>query len=326
MTQRLVLVLQSGVVDAAFGTVLDVAGTANRLLAGASRPPAFEVRVCAPVPPGQRLASGLTVSGLRPLPRCGPRDWVVIPGANHVTAAEVAAWLAGDEARRLARWIARAVAAGARVHAGCTATFLAAEAGVLDGGDATTTWWLAPLFAQRYPHIRLDARRVLARSGAVTTAGAAFAHADLMLALVEQAASVDLARQCARYLLLDTHRVQASFPLLGRLARADDFTARAERWALQHLDRPLRCADWARALHTSERTLARRLKAATGMSPLQFLQRARIERAAHLIETTTQPIEQIAASVGYGDAATLRRLLRRELGTSPRGLRGPARP
>jgi transcriptional regulator GlxA family with amidase domain len=321
MTIRLHVAILPGVLDSALGTVMDIAHAANRLLSEAGRRPAFDIVPVGPSAGTVPLSSGLRLTGVGRLGPCTKREIVVMPGANQATAGEVLGWLDTRPARSAVAWLGDANAAGSRIYAGCTGTFIAAEAGALNGHRATTTWWLAPTFGDRYPDVRLDLTRVLVQSGSLTTAGAAFAHADLMLALVEQEVSVELARLCARYLLLDARRVRSSYPLLGRLAREDSFAARAERWVADHLAEPFTAADWAEALHTSSRTLARRLQAKTGMTPLQFVQRARVERAVHLLESTRAPIDTIASQVGYTDATALRRLIRRELGTNPKDVR-----
>ena len=84
-------------------------------------------------------------------------------------------------------------------------------------------------------------------------------------------------------------------------------SARNERWS---------------AVALSPKTLARRITAATGLSPVRFLQRRRVLEAVRLIETTTMTIDEIATNVGYQDATALRKIIRRELGTTPSALRG----
>src|SRR6202012_5195030 len=91
---------------------------------------------------------------------------------------------------------------GARISPSCIGTFVLAEAGLLDGEEATTTWWLSPLFRQRYPRVRLDESRVIVQPNAVVTAGAALSHLDLALTLIRRA-SPELANLTARYLVVD---------------------------------------------------------------------------------------------------------------------------
>jgi len=321
MPIRLYVAVLPGVLDSALGTALDVPAAANRLLKEAGRRPAFDIRPVASASGPLTLGSGLKLSGLGRFEPCGARDLIVVPGADRVSPDELLRWLETPALRKAVGWLRDGHSAGSEIYAGCTGTFVAAEAGALQGARATTTWWLAPTFGQRYPDVSLDLRKVVVDSGSVITAGAAFAHADLMLALMARHVSVDLVRQITRYLLLDGRRVRSSYPLLGRLTHDDTFTIQAERWVHENMGIPFTAETWAEALHTSTRTLARRIRTRTGLTPLQFVQRVRMSRAIQLLESSSAPIEAIALQVGYADSTALRRLIRRELGTSPRDVR-----
>jgi transcriptional regulator GlxA family with amidase domain len=210
---------------------------------------------------------------------------------------------------------------GVKIASACIGTFVLAESGLLNGQDATTTWWLSPLFRQRYPDVRLDSTRMLVPSGEFTTAGAAMGHLDLALWLLNQA-SPDLAAVVARYLLVDSRPSQAPYMIPDHLARADPLVERFERWARGRLSQGFSLDAAADSLATSTRTLQRRIEAVLGQSPLSYFQDLRVERAVHLIRTSRLDIETIAGQVGYVDGATLRTLLRRRLGRGVRELRG----
>ncbi len=160
----------------------------------------------------------------------------------------------------------------------------------------------------------------------MTTAGSAFAHADLMLALLGQVASPSLAHLVARYLVLDARPSQSRYMVLEHLRTQDPSLRAVERFVAANLHRQLTLEELARAASTSPRTLARRVHAGLGMSPLAFVQRVRVHHAAHLLETTRESVEAIAARVGYADAAAFRRVFRRHLGESPRGRMRRIRP
>jgi transcriptional regulator GlxA family with amidase domain len=204
--------------------------------------------------------------------------------------------------------------------AACIGTFVLAESGLLDGQKATTTWWLAPLFRQRYPAVELEDSRMLVRSSAFLTAGAALSHMDMALWLVRQA-SPELASLVARYLIVDQRPAQSAYALSDHLAHADPLVQAFERWARGHLAQGFSLDAAAQDLGASKRTLARRTQQVLGKSPLSFFQDLRVERAAHLLKTSSLSLEQIAAQVGYADGVTLRNLLRRRLGHGVRQLR-----
>jgi transcriptional regulator GlxA family with amidase domain len=180
--------------------------------------------------------------------------------------------------------------------------------------------WLAPLFRQRYPRVRLDESRIIVQSNMVVTAGAALSHLDLALTLIRRA-SPELADLTAKYLVADARTSQAPYAIPGHLIHADPLVTKFERWAQQRLAEGFSLDQAAEALATSKRTLARRMQSVLGKSPLEYLQDLRIERAVHLLKTSQASVDQIAAEVGYAEGVTLRALLRRKLGRGTREIR-----
>ncbi|MBR0874748.1 helix-turn-helix domain-containing protein [Bradyrhizobium tropiciagri] len=251
-------------------------------------------------------------------------DWVIVPALNTSRPEQLIPALARRDVRQAIEQLRSWHAAGARIAASCIGTFVLAEAGLLDEGEATTTWWLAPLFRQRYPNVRLDEGRMLVTSDRVVTAGAAMGHLDLALWFIRQA-SPELAAVVSRYLLADLRSSQARFVVPNHLAQADPLIERFERWAREHLKEGFSLQVAADALATSPRTLQRRCEAVLGKSPLSYFQDLRVERARSLLAGSGLDIEAIAAEVGYVDGATLRTLLRERLGRGVRELRADLR-
>ena len=196
-----------------------------------------------------------------------------------------------------------------------------AEAGVLDGRQATTSWWLAPTFARRYPRVKLTADRVVVADGQVITGGAAMAQMDVMLTLVARFAGTEISDTCARYLLLDNRSSQSPYLADAALALRDARLVLAERWVRTHLGDPINIAVVAAAAGLSPRTFARRLASLCGLSPSRFVQRARLETAPDLLATTKLSVGEVSRRVGYSDASTLRRVFVRETGHAPRSVR-----
>ncbi len=209
---------------------------------------------------------------------------------------------------------------GALVGAACTGTFVLADTSLLDGLSATTSWWLAPLFRERYPHVKLEESRMVVGSSRFVTAGAALAHNDLALWVVRRS-SPALAALVARYLVIDPRPSQAVFMIPDHLMHTDPLIERLEQWARYRLAEGFSLGAAASATGTSERTLARRLKAVLGKTPLSYFQDIRVERAVHLLQTSNDSTDQIAAQVGYANGVSLRALLRRRLGRSVSELR-----
>ncbi len=179
-------------------------------------------------------------------------------------------------------YVAAVHTACSALAAACTGTFFLAEAGVLDGLLATTSWW-RPAFRRRDAAVRLDESRTLARDGRVTTAGAAFAHIDLALSIVAHE-SPALAEMVARYLVIGDRPSQAIFAVPFHLAGTDPTVAAFERWVRGHVAEPLQISRVAAAIGVSERTLQRTTAAVLGMSPIDFLHEIRLDE--DLLSTT----------------------------------------
>ena len=251
---------------------------------------------------------------------CKVPDVALLPALSNKSTEAVCESLTrrdvADAGAQLKCWSAQ----GAVLGAACNATFLLAETQLLDGHEATTTWWHAPRFRERYPKVALDPSRMLVQSGRFVTVGAALAHLDLALWCVRQV-SPTLAKLTARYLVIDPRSSQAAFAISDHLAHEDPMVHRFETWARAHLAQGFSLADAARAAGGSERTLARRINAVLGKSPISYFQDIRVERAVHLLQTSQGSLEQIATQVGYADGVTLRTLIRRRIGRGVRELR-----
>jgi transcriptional regulator GlxA family with amidase domain len=316
---RIYVLALNEVFDTGLSTLLDTLSTANDLAesAGASST-RFDVTVVG-VRSRVRTSQGLSVP-IRLASRLARPEVVLVPalGAKMPETLRVALERRDvkDAQALLRHWSGSGTLAGAA----CTGTFVLAGTSLLNGQHATTSWWLAPFFRERYPHVVLDDSRMLVSSSHFVTAGAALAHLDLALWLVRRQ-SPALAALTARYLVIDPRPSQAAFAIPDHLAHSDPLVERFERWARRQLAQGFSLSEAARAVVTSERTLARRLQSVLGKSPLAYVQDLRVERAVHLLQTSSASVDQIATQVGYADGVTLRTLIRRKIGRGVRELR-----
>lgn len=315
---KICIVCLDEVFDTGLTALMDTLSTANELAAsqGFASPP-FDLRL---VGVRRRIRTGLgfsrTVEHASTVKR---PDWVIVPALNAKVPERLLPALERRDVRDAVGYLRQWHASGIKIAGACIGTFLLAEAGVLDGVEATTTWSLAPLFRQRYPQVSLDYSRMISASPRVVTAGAALGHLDLALWMVRQA-SPDLATLVARFMLIDKRSTQAHYIVPDHLAHADPLIAGFEKWARQNLSRGFSLQDAAGTLAVGPRTLQRRMEAILGKSPLAFFQDLRVQRAEQLV-ASGHDLKDIAAEVGYADAATLRSLLRRRLGRGVRELR-----
>jgi transcriptional regulator GlxA family with amidase domain len=308
-----------GVFDTGLATVLDAFATANELaeMSGLGSP-RFDVTI-AGVRKTVRTSQGLSVPVVATADLPTP-DWVVVPAPGYKMPATLQAALERPDVRDATHELRRWADNVSIIAAACIGAFVLAESSLLDDQDATTSWWLAPMFRQRYPKVRLDESRMILSSAQFVTAGAALSHLDLALWLIRRV-SPELATLTAKYLIVDTRLSQSVYAIPDHLAHADPLVEQFERWARDRLADGFSLDEAARATATSKRTLARRMRQVLGKSPLSYFQDLRVERAVHMLTTSNVGIDEIAAMVGYADGVTLRTLLRRRLGRGVRELR-----
>jgi transcriptional regulator GlxA family with amidase domain len=316
---QVAVVVYDGVFDSGLTAILDVLSFANALGGQIHEPPTWNVTVVGHCPQ-VRTGAGLVMVP-KPLEQAETADLLVVPAPLEIEPSALLDHVGGEASVPVRDLIARARDGGTAIASACAGTFLLAEAGILDGVRATTTWWLSPAFRTRYPRVELDHSQMVITSGSITTAGAAFGHIDLALAIV-RAGSPALADLVARYLVVDERPSQSAYTIPSALAQSDPTVSAFERWAREHLAEPITMADAAKAIGVSERTLQRCVQRTIGTSPIRFIQDLRIERARHLLRTTDMSVETISRKVGYERSQTLRALLRERTGKTMSALRG----
>jgi transcriptional regulator GlxA family with amidase domain len=241
---RIALLAVEGMFDSGLSVVLDVLAAANHLRADAAAGPVpFEVTVVG-TEPSVRTGHGLRIATAPLSELDSTPDVLVTPAVGLKSPREVV-----DVVRHhtVLPVVVRMREAGCVLAAACSGTFFLAEAGVLDGLLATTSWWLGPAFRSRYAAVRLDESRTLTRDGDIITAGAAFAHIDLALSLVQQE-SPALADLVARYLVIGDRPSQAVFAVPSLLASNDPIITAFERWVRAHVADPLQISGAAAAI------------------------------------------------------------------------------
>ncbi|MEU0793049.1 helix-turn-helix domain-containing protein [Amycolatopsis sp. NPDC005961] len=317
---KVAVLAYDGVFDSGLAAVHDVLDTANAMRDMLDRPPpAWDVTT---IGAKRRVRTGAGhVVATEPLRHVADAELLVVPALAERRPDELIAYVSGPGSEPGRRTVARACAAGTPIASACTGTFLLAEAGVLDGHRATTSWWLAPVFRARYPDVELDQTRMVVGSAGVTTAGAAFGHVDLALSIVRHR-SPALAELVARYLVVDERPSQSAYTIASALAGHDPTVAAFESWVRARLAEPISLPAAAHDLGVSERTLQRAVRRTLGTSPVRFVQDLRVEQAAHLLRTTGLSLESIARKVGYEHPGTLRELLRDRTGKPVASLRG----
>ncbi|WP_043670287.1 GlxA family transcriptional regulator [Streptomyces xylophagus] len=211
----------------------------------------------------------------------------------------------------------------ARIVSICTAAFVLAAAGLLDGRRATTHWQVVDRFRALYPQVDLDPDVLFVQDGRMLTSAGAASGVDICLHIVRTDHGSELANAVARSCVVPPFRdggqaqyIQQPVPDCGVTS-----TAATRDWALTHLDEPLALNDLARHAGMSLRTFARRFNDEVGLSPGRWLIQQRVARARDLLEASDLSVDQIAGRVGFATGASLRQHLHAAIGVSPQAYR-----
>jgi transcriptional regulator GlxA family with amidase domain len=216
---------------------------------------------------------------------------------------------------------------GVRIASVCSGAYVLAEAGLLDHRRATTHWQRTRHFLSRYPNVKLEPDRIFVRDGNVWSSAGISAGIDLALAMVAEDFGDDIARNTARQLVLYHRRSggQSQFSSLLELKAPEGRFGTLLAWARENLDAPLTVEDLAERAGMSSRHFARAFIAETGTTPSKAVERLRIEVARQQVQSSSEPIERVALTTGFGDPERMRRAFIRAFGQPPQSLRRAAR-
>ncbi|WP_243726755.1 GlxA family transcriptional regulator [Actinocrispum wychmicini] len=311
VVERLAVVVFNGVslgiMSFAFG-VFDMATAQGEL-------PGLDVRVVGGEPDAALRGGGLSC----PV----PYDLAAVRGADLVIVPN---WRSPFERppEDLLEALRAAHARGARVAGLCSGAFVLAAAGLLDDRPATTHWGLAPLLAEQFPKVKVDASALYVDDGDVLTSGGGAAGMDLALHLIRTLCGADVAIRLAKGMVLPPHRpggqaqyIESPIPEVPE----EDPVAETMTWALSKLDTTMPVAELAQRAHMSRRNYDRRFREITGTTPATWLTHQRVIRAQRLLESTTLPVDQVARYCGFSSAAALRPHFRRLVGVAPASYR-----
>lgn len=263
------------------------------------------------------LASGVPMHVQRAVADIDASDIVIVPSV----LLKSEGWRTGRHPR-LVRWLERMHERGAMLCSACSGIFLLAETGLFDGKDATVHFGYAAAFKALYPAIPIHPERVLVISGLreeLVCSGASTTWHDLVLYLVARHAGATTAQQLARLFALQWHQ-DGLTPFIvfeGKRDHGDGEILSAQEWLSGHFSvaHPIDAA--VKRSKLAERTFKRRFASATGITPIEYVQRLRIEDAKRRLERTEAPVDEISWRVGYEDAAFFRRLFKRITGMAP---------
>jgi transcriptional regulator GlxA family with amidase domain len=281
------------------------------------RKPPFAVEIVGERVAPMTLSSGLPLPVQRAIADVKQTDIVIVPSLVLTDGV----WRKGRY-DPLVAWISDMHRSGAMVCSACSGIFLIGETGLFDGRDATVHWHYTSIFRQTYPQIRVHPEKALVTAGErqeLVCSGASMSWHDLVLYIVAQHAGATAAQAITRFFALQTHQDGLAPYLVFDAPRdhGDAVVTAAQDWLNTHHAVANPIAEMVKRSGLAERSFKRRFTAATGLAPIAYVQRLRIEEAKRRLERTRASVDEISWQVGYEDPAFFRRLFRRVTQLSP---------
>ncbi|WP_411886588.1 GlxA family transcriptional regulator [Polaromonas sp. YR568] len=298
--------------------ILDVMnGAAMMGLVEAKAKPPFQIEIVGEEAGALRLVSGVPIDVQQRIDHIAATDIVIVP--SFLLGPE--GWQTGRYPRLVA-WLRRMHEGGAMLCSACSGLFLLAETGLFDGKDATVHFAYTNAFTALYPAVTVHPERVLVISGPreeLVCSGASTTWHDMALYLIARHAGATMAQEVARLFALQWHQdgLAPYMVFEGKSDHGDNEVLGAQQWLAQHFSVARPVEEMIKRSKLAERTFKRRFTAATGIAPLEYAQRLRIEDAKRRLERTDAAVDEISWRVGYEDPAFFRRLFKRTTGMAP---------
>ena len=250
-------------------------------------------------------------------PHCSIRD---IGSPDLVLISSFSDFGTIETSRGTVEWLKKQNKTGATIAGICAGTYILAETGLLDGKAATTHWGFERDFRKRYPKVNLQPHKIITDEGNLLCSGGCNSYLDLSIYLVERYCGRDIALESSKAMLHDMGRQsQDPYTVYQFAADHNDLKIRSvQKWFGENYNQAIDIKSLALQFGLSRRVFERRFKAATGNTPLRYLQRLRVEAAKHLLEKGSRSLSEIAFSVGYEDTSFFRKLFKKHTGLLPK--------
>ena len=208
---------------------------------------------------------------------------------------------------------------GAEVASLCIGAFLLAATGLMQNKACTTHWSAVPEFKQLYPEIELLPEKILVDDAGIYSSGGSYSYLNLMLYLIQRYNGYEMAKLVSKVFEIDMRR-QSQKPFIifqGQRSHDDQIVKKIQDYLEKHYDKKLSLDELSARFHISKRNLIRRFKRATSNTPIQYLQRVKVEAAKRELENTEQSITEIMLEAGYNDIKSFRQTFKKFSGLSP---------
>jgi transcriptional regulator GlxA family with amidase domain len=315
--KRISLLIHEDVYSSAIGGVIDLFDGANLCMTQSGRPAAFALELVSEKVKNIQLDVSAQFICHNTLDKVTNPDLIIIPGFKGDTKALLRKY------DSVIKWIREMHNTGTEIASMCSGSFFLAEAGLLNGKTATSHWGLTDEMQSRYPSVKVKSDRIITDQDGVYTSGGAFSALKLVLYLIEKFCGRETVLWVSKRLSLDIDYVsQAHFAVFeGQRQHNDEDILRSQAFIEQSYSANITIEQVSALCNTGKRNFIRRFKAATNNTPIEYLQRVRVEAAKKVLENEDRQLDEIMNLSGYEDVKAFRMIFKRITGLSPRDYR-----
>ncbi|MEO8147954.1 MAG: helix-turn-helix domain-containing protein [Bacteroidia bacterium] len=238
---------------------------------------------------------------------------IIIPSLNHNYQKAVR----GNKV--LIDWIEKQYKQGAEVASICTGAFMLAASGLLDGKSCSTHWSAAENFRTMFPKVNLQTDKLITDENGIYTNGGAYSFLNLLIYLVEKHYDRQTAIYCSKVFQIEMDRnSQSEFTIFtGQKLHDDETVKKAQSYIESKLHEKISVEHLSSKFSVGRRNFDRRFIKATGNTPVEYMQRVKIESAKKAFENSRKTINEVMYEVGYSDVKAFREVFRKVTGMSP---------
>jgi transcriptional regulator GlxA family with amidase domain len=220
---------------------------------------------------------------------------------------------------KLIDWVSKLNSNKTIITAACNGNFLLAASGKLDSKGATTHWNLIKKFQKDYNNVKLYPEKIIVDNGNVISAAGVTSYFNLALHLIQRFASAEISLSCAKIFLVDSGRkIQTPYQMLEySKSHGDGLIIKAQDWIESNYRESITLSKLEQAVNTGAKTLTRRFKKVTGVTPQVYLKKLRIETAKRLLESKNITFNEVTWEVGYSDTSSFHKAFKQETGLTP---------
>lgn len=315
--KKISLLVHEDVYSSSVASAIDLFAGANWCLEQSGRSPAFNLELVSEKSNNIQLDVPARFTCYRTIEEVSQTDLIIIPGFNGDSKAILKKY------RTAINWIKEMNKSGTEIASMCVGSFFLAEAGLLNGKTATSHWAATDEMQLRYPLIKVKSDRVITDEDGIYTGGGAFSALKLILYLIEKHCGRETVLLVSKQFSIDMAPAsQAHFAVFaGQRQHDDDEILKSQAYIEQNYSTNISIDQVSALTNTGKRNFIRRFKAATNNTPIEYLQRVRIEAAKKALEDKNMPLNEIVNITGYEDIKTFRMVFKKMTGLSPRDYR-----